>query len=98
MIERQIMVKELIPDPAAMPADLVPEEERGDGLKSADVLYKFMVGKVDEESDGMIAINQVKILKEEGENDYEEQATLHMTTQAFHIFMEALADFTKETN
>lgn len=98
MIEREVLVKELIPDPTALPAELVPEEERGDQLKSADVLYRFMVGKVDEEQDGMIAINQVKILKEEGENDYEEQATLHMTTEAFHIFMETLADFTKGKN
>jgi len=98
MIERNVVVKELIPDSNGMAPDLVPEEERGELLKQADVLYKFQVGKVDDEEDGMIAVSQIKILQEEGENDYEEQATLHMTTAAFHIFMEALADFTKESN
>lgn len=87
MIEKEIIVKELIP---SLGADYGLED-----FEYADVKYKFMVIDVDNE---IVAISQVKILEtpDEEEKEYQEVATLHMHKDAFKVFLDLLKE--KESN
>lgn len=96
MIEREVVVKELIPSGMH---DYMTTEEKEE-LEKADVKYRFMIGRVDDEVDNMVGITQIKILEtpEDEQEEYQEMASFHMTGDAFKVFLEALADFTKEEN
>lgn len=82
MIEKEIVVKELIPS-------LRNEYGMEDDFEYADVKYKFMVVDVDNE---MVGISQIKILEtpDEEEKEYQEVATFHMHKDAFKLFVELL--------
>jgi len=82
MIEKEIVVKELIPS-------LRSEYGMEDDFEYADVTYKFMVVDVDNE---MVGISQIKILQtpDEEEKEYQEIATFHMHKDAFRVFVDLL--------
>ena len=83
MIEKEIIVKELIP---SLGADYGTED-----YEYADVKYKFMVIDVDNE---VVGISQIKILEtpDEEEKEYQEVATLHMHKDAFKVFLDLLKE------
>jgi len=91
MIEKEIVVKELIP---SLGADYGMED-----FEYADVTYKYFIANVDDE---IVAISQLKILQtpDEEEKEHHEQATFHIQKDAFKVFAEMIAEFSasKEQN
>jgi hypothetical protein len=91
LIEKEIVVKELIP---SLGADYGTED-----FEYADVTYKYFIANVDDET---VVISQLKILQtpDEEEKEHQEQATFHIQKDAFKVFAEMIAEFSasKEQN